>query len=125
MSKFLVRIACRWLLALPAILAVSPAQASFHTYQINEIFSNADGTVQFIELREAFSASGQNFLRGLTLTSGTGANQKSFTFPNDLPSFNTAGTSVLIGTQGFAALAVVTPDYVVPNGFLSLTNGTV
>jgi hypothetical protein len=31
---------------------------------------------------------------------------------------------VLIATQGFAQLGLVTPDYVIPNGFLPLTNGT-
>ena len=33
--------------------------------------------------------------------------------------------SFLVGTQGFAALNLVQPDYVVPNGFLFTTNGTV
>jgi hypothetical protein len=28
-------------------------QASFHTWDINEIFSNADGSIQHIEMREA------------------------------------------------------------------------
>jgi hypothetical protein len=37
----------------------------------------------------------------------------------------TAFTRVLIATQGFAALGIVTPDYVVPNGFLPLANATI
>ena len=102
-----------------------PALASFHTFRINEIYSNFDGTIQFIELKEASGASGQNFLRGLTLTSGSGANQKSFAFTNDLASFNTGGKSVLIATQGFAALGLVTPDYIVPNNFLAQPSGTI
>ena len=101
------------------------AHASFHTYQINEIYSNADGTIQFIELKEAAGSSGQNFFNGNTLTSGSGANQKTFAFPNNLPSFATAGTSVLIGTQGFAALGLVAPDFTVPDGFLSQPAGSV
>jgi hypothetical protein len=32
---------------------------------------------------------------------------------------------VLIATQGFAALGLVTPDYVIPNGFIPLANGTI
>ena len=36
------------------------AQAAFHLWQINEIFSNASGTVQFIELFDANS--GENFV---------------------------------------------------------------
>jgi hypothetical protein len=31
---------------------------------------------------------------------------------------------LLIGTTGFAALGIVTPDYTVPNGFFSLTGGS-
>lgn len=106
------------------MMAVS-AQASFHTFVINEIFSNADGTIQFIELREAFGASGQNFLGGHNLTSSSGADQKTFTFNVDLPSSATAGKFVLIGTNGFAALGLVTPDYVVPDGFLFRPSGSV
>jgi hypothetical protein len=37
----------------------------------------------------------------------------------------TANTRVLIGTDGFTALGLVTPDYVVPNGFLPIDGGTV
>ena len=98
--------------------AASTARASFHTYQISEIFSNADGTIQFVELHEAAGATGQNFLAGLSLVSSSGSNQKTFVFPANLPSFATAGTFVLIATQGFANLGLVAPDYIIPNGFL-------
>ena len=127
MFQVLTRITRCWAVALGFVsLALSQSSlASFHTYQINEIYSNFDGTIQFIELKEVFGAGGQNFLRGLTLTSGSGASQKSFMFPNNLPSFNTAGTSVLIATQGFAALGLVTPDYVVPDGFLAQPSGSI
>jgi Repeat of unknown function (DUF5648) len=101
------------------------AHASFHTFQINEIYSNADGTIQFIELKESAGASGQNFLAEHTLTSSSGGNRKTFVFPNNLPSPNTAGKSVLIGTQGFAALGLVAPDYTVPDGFLFQPDGEV
>lgn len=111
--------------ALAALVASTPSRASFHTYQINEIYSNADGTLQFIELKEAFGAGGQNFLRGLSITSGSGANTKSFTFPNNLPSSNTGGTSVLIATEGFAQLGLVTPDYIVPNNFIAAPAGRI
>ena len=113
------------MLALVALVASTPSRASFHTYQINEIYTNLDGTLQFIELKEAFGAGGQHFLRGLTITSGSGANTKSFTFPNNLPSANTGRTSVLIATQGFAQLGLVTPDYIVPNNFIVAPSGRI
>lgn len=105
--------------------AACAAQASYHTFQINELYSTPDGAIQFIELREASGASGQNFLAGITLTSGSGPGAKTFIFPSDLPSFATAGKFVLIGTASFAALGIVTPDYIVPDGFLSLPAGAV
>lgn len=111
--------------AIAAGVVSMAAHASFHTFVINEIFSNADGTIQFVELREAAGASGQGFLAGIRLISSSGANQKTFTFPGALPSQSTAGTSVLIGTQGFADLHIVAPDYIVPNGFLFLNSGSV
>jgi hypothetical protein len=99
------------------------AHAAFHLWQINEIYSNADGSVQFVEL--ATLSGGQQFLAGHAITSGqTGAQSKTFQFPNNLPG-DTTNRSFLIGTQGFAALNVMEPDFIVPDGFLFTTNGTV
>ena len=122
-----------------AILSLSGnAQASFHLWRITQLYSNADGTVQYIEL-EAL-ASGQQYLTGHGVTSAQGSSVHSYTFNQALPGDTAVTTggggyygggmvtsymSMLIGTQGFAALNVVTPDYVVPNGFLFSTNGTV
>ena len=114
--------AIRWLCAIVLLVSAGTARATFHLWQLNEIYSNADGTVQFIEL--ATSAGGQEFLGGHTITSSQGATTHSFTFPSDLPG-DTAGKTFLIGTTGFAALGLVTPDYIVPNGFLFTTNGSV
>ena len=108
------------------MLMATAASATFHTYQIQQIFSNADGSVQFMVLHEAVGFNGQEFLMGHTLTSQqSGGMAKQIVFPNDLGSNNTAGTFVLIATQGFAALNLVTPDYFVPNGFIPLSNGTI
>ena len=95
------------------------AHASFHLWKINEIYSNADGSVQFIELTT--QSGGQQFLANHSISGAPGA---SFTFPSNLPG-DTTNKSFLIGTQGFAALNVVAPDYIVPNGFLSISNGSV
>jgi hypothetical protein len=102
----------------------SAASASFHTFQIDEIFSNADGSVQYVVLHEAANFNGQSFLAGHTFTSTEMSTTQSFTFDSDLSGGNTAGQRVLIASQGFAQMGLVQPDYVVPNGFLPLTNGT-
>src|SRR5262249_5295456 len=74
---------------------------------------------------EVLGFNGQEFLVGHSLfaTPAMGMMQQ-FPFPSNLPSNNTAGTHVLIATQGFAALGIVTPDYIIPNGFIPLS-GTV
>src|SRR3990167_6424399 len=114
--------AIRWLCAIALVVSAGTARGTFHLWQLNEIYSNADGTVQFIELIAV--AGGQQFLAGHAITSSQGATTHSFTFPSDLPG-DSAGRTFLIGTTGFAALGLVTPDYVVPNGFLFTTNGGV
>jgi len=125
----------RYILALLSLLAAPAAWANFHLFQIEEMFSNADGTVQYVVLHETTGANGENLLGGHTLTSTSGGSTNTFVFPRDLPGgscgfYNcalspTAFARVLIATQGFAALGIVTPDYVIPNGFLPLANGTI
>jgi Ca2+-binding RTX toxin-like protein len=92
---------------------------SFHLFHVTELFTNATGTIQFVEL--VGESGGQNFLGNHTIEDlATG---QVFTFPADLPTnISTAGASVLLGTQGFADLGLVTPDYIIPDNFLSLTD---
>jgi hypothetical protein len=76
-------------------------------------------------LREEFGANGENFWSGQTLTATGPAGARTHVFPANLPNSSTAGRSVLVATQGFAALGILAPDYVIPNGFLPLTGGSV
>ncbi len=118
----------RWLcscVAAASLLAASAVLATFHTFQIDAIYSNADGTVQFVVLHEAFGLGGQEFLTGHAFQSTHAGVTNTYVFPNDLPSSNTAGRKVLIATQGFKALGLVTPDYVIPNAFLRTDGATV
>jgi hypothetical protein len=121
MMRLVARLAGGVMLA----MLMGPVHASFHTFVINEIYSSPDGTIQFVELREAAGLPGQNFLSGLSIVSSNGGSQKTYTFPNNLSSTATSGKSVLIATQGFADLGLVQPDYVVPNNFLFQPSGTV
>ncbi len=101
--------------------AGNESRAASHLWRINEIFSSADGTVQFIELREAFGASGENFISGHQIVS----NSRVYTIPSNVPG-NTAFRYLLFATPAFAALSgAPTPDFIFPAGmvpFLS-TNG--
>ena len=96
---------------------------TYHVFHINEVYSNTEGTVQFIEF--AGDADGQDEWAGHTITSSNGITTNTFNIPTNLPSEVTNGKSVLVATQGFADLGIVTPDYIIPNGFLFTTNGTV
>jgi hypothetical protein len=110
------------------------AHATYHTFTINEVFSSADGRVQFVELVESTpsdpyygtgNGNGQHMWAGKTLVSSSGSAQNAFVFPSNLPSALTSERSVLVGTQSFAALGIVTPDFVVRDNFFFLSNGTV
>lgn len=114
------------------LLVAGVASASFHTWQIAELYSNADGGIQFVVLRESQGSAGENLLAGHALTvTRTGGFAKTFVFPNDLPSSDTGNRYVLIATQGYvdaarsyAAFAAVMPDYVLPDQFLPTDGGT-
>jgi len=98
------------------------------TFQIDEIFSNADGTIQFIEVVDAGSHdcdSGEQHWSGQRLVAGGPAGPAILVFPSDLPTCHTSGRRILIATQGFANLGLVTPDFIVPNAFLQRPNGFV
>ena len=108
-----------------ATLSVVPAHAAFHLFRIDQIYSNADGSVQYVVIREASGANGENFWSGLSLrTTNAAGVAKNFQIPSNLPSSSTASRSVLIATAGFAALNIVTPDFTVPARFIPTDGGT-
>jgi hypothetical protein len=106
-----------------ALLVALPAAANFHLWTMSELYSSADGKVQFVELRALAGA--QQFLsgHGISATSPTGVTHD-FDFPKDLPG-DTGGKTMVIGTQSFADLHVVTPDYIVPDNFFFQGGGSV
>ncbi len=125
------------LIALATVSFIFPAtlRASQHLWDIQEVFTTADGSIQFIEFFTA--SSGQQFLNNFTLTEMNGANTLStFTFPNDLPlnsplaghpntASTTANQTFLVATANFQALFGIVPDYIIPAGFLTSGAGNV
>jgi hypothetical protein len=103
---------------------VVTADAAASTLQIDTIYSNADGAVQYVVLRETAGLNGQQALAGQTLTVTHLGAVKTFTFPADLPSSATANRRVLIASQGLAALHFIVPDYVFPDQFLATDGAT-
>ena len=120
------------------MVAASAARAEYHTFQVEQIFSNADGTVQFVVMYEFAGVNGENMWMGNELISTYNGGSQTFTFNKNLPGgiadgyydygmgalAQTANKRVLIATRGFATLGLVTPDFVVPNGFLPTGGGT-
>jgi hypothetical protein len=111
-------------LILATLLAAAPAaRATFHIVTIDEIYSNADGSVQYMVLLGR--ADQQNELSGHAIVTVSPGGPTNFVFPNNIHSSATNGKRILVATQGFAALNLVTPDYTVPNGFFPLASATV
>ena len=81
-----------------ALIASTSGLASDNSFRITELYSNLDGTVQFIQLRESSGLNGQHRLKGLTLRITHKDRIKEFVFPADLPSEATANEWVLIAT---------------------------
>ncbi len=76
--------------------------------------------MQFVEL--IGTKDDQELLGGHLLTS----NSSSYTFIGHLPASNTDGRSVLVATTAFADLpGAPTPDYILPDSFLSFQNDTI
>ena len=101
------------------VLNTDSAQAGFHLWDITEVYSNSDGTLQFIEWFT--SAEPEDQLGGRVVTTEVNA----YTFPNDLPSPVTGDHHFLMATAGFAALpGAPVPDFITPDGFIDVTNDT-
>ena len=101
-------------LFLSVLLVPFAASAAFHLWDITEVYSNGDGSVQFIEF--ATGTNNQDELIDHTLVSDLAT----FTFPTDLdpdPMGNgnnaTAGQHMLVATPAFASQpGAPTPDFV-------------
>lgn len=96
-------------------IAVLPAGAKSHTWRFSEAFSNADGTIQFIELHESMNLNDETLVPNHVISStGTG---KTYTIPPPNLPMTTANKRLLFATQGFANLpGAPTPDYIIPAG---------
>jgi len=103
-----------------SLLFAGTAGAVFHLWRIYEVFSSADGNVQYVMFETIVA--GQQYLQDHSFVAQQGTATHEFVFPNDLPG-DSASRKFLIATQGFVDLGLLKPDYVVPNGFLFLPNG--
>ena len=126
MKRFQIAIACGVMFA----FAAAPVQAFFHQWDFSEVFSNDDGTVQFIEMTT--SANTETVAVGIaTMTIQSTTNNKTFTFNHNLGP-NSANKRILIATSGFESSPglpttppLLTPDYTLAANFMSSTGDTI
>lgn len=106
-------------LAAPALLLMGFSSPSTprgsHLWDISEVFSNADGTIAFIELEECCGADDEIMLPQQWVTS----NAHVLPLGGGLLDGPTGNKSFLIATQGFANLpGAPAPDLIIPNHML-------
>lgn len=103
-------------------LGAAQAPAASHLWRFNELFTNADGTIQFVEMRECCGSTQEWHLIGKFMTAdGTG----DIVFFNHNLSPPTDHKYFLLGTEGYANLpGVPQPDFILPDGFLTTLGDT-
>ena len=121
MSRY--RIGIPTIAAAGAFAAAGAAFAGAHTWDVSEVFSTADGSVQFIELFEVAGGANEWHVGGLKVTSESTGNE--FTFPANLVAPPT-NKRILLATQSFADLdGAPTPDYIIPADFFAVGGDTI
>ena len=108
--------------AVAMIMAV-PCYAPYHLWNIRELYTDASGSLQFIELFDL--SGGQEFVGGQQIrVSNTGGTvTHTFNIPNSLAQ-NSFNRALLFGTAGLHAAGAPTPDFIIPDGFLFAAGGT-
>jgi hypothetical protein len=109
-----------------SLFVIPTAKGAQHFWELQEIYTNSSGTLQFIELFEPFA--GEQFVGGFDVEIvNIGATQtNTFTIPTNLPnSPSTAGRTFLLGTAGIQAAGGPAPDYIIPDNFLFIAGGTI
>ncbi len=91
------------------------SNASFHLWDIAEIYSNADGTIQFIELYT--NDANQGIISNQTLSAESDGNTVNFVIPSDVDN-NTSNRRLLFATAQFSKqIGAINPDFVIPDQF--------
>ncbi|MEI8194747.1 MAG: PEP-CTERM sorting domain-containing protein [Phycisphaerae bacterium] len=106
-----------------AVLGVNAlqAQATFHLWQFDQVFTNATGTQQYIEMYSGFA--GQGFLNDGFFPPAPAhlkSDASDFAFPHDLNTIvhDTNNQHLLIATAGFNPGGLI-PDYTIPAHFFT------
>jgi len=108
---------------LTALTVTSLAVGGAHTWDVWEVFSNSDGTIQFVELRETGGGNAETGIAGHIVSSAPSGGSHTI---STTPPATTANKSFLIGTVAFAALPGAPPvDETLPDNFLDAFDSSV
>jgi len=107
------------------MMIATPARAAFHLWNLQELYSNSSGTLQFIELFTT-SNTQTNFsvVRSIAVSNVGATLTNTFNLPTGTLA-PTANRSLLFGTAGIQAAGGPAPDYIIPNGFLFPAGGSI
>lgn len=105
----------RFAISLAFTLCPIAATAGIHTWDVREVFSNADGTIQFVELWEAAGTAFETGVGNGTVSSST----HTFVMTEGAVAVPTTNKFFLLGTAAYAALpGAPQPDATIPAGFV-------
>ena len=116
----------RWLVALGLAIALRspPACAFVHLWDFVEIFSNADGSVQFVEMSTVGASERVLTAAVVRSLASFQAGEPDFQFSRNLVG-STANRRLLLATQGFASSpGAVAPDFILPDDFFEIGGDT-
>jgi hypothetical protein len=98
------------------------------SFRVSQIYSNLDGSIQYITLTETQGLNGQHHFTGLTLTATHEGVTKQFIFPADLSTDQTANLSIVVATGTWAeweAWCCFLPGVAIPARFLPTDGGSI
>jgi hypothetical protein len=110
---------------LSTVARAQPGCAVCGVWAIEQVYSNADGSIQFLMVQSARYDAGHfvaQQLAGQTLIASDGVTERRISFTTEIP--DVTNRPILIATREFADLGLIKPDYIMPAGFLSQRNGS-
>ena len=107
-----------------ALALATPAQAAFHLWNICEVYTDASGSLQFIEFFTTFGFQQSVGAQTIFVTNAANTVTHSFTIPAHLPS-DSASHAFLIGTAGITNFGAPTPNYIIPTNFFFNDGGRI
>jgi hypothetical protein len=118
-------------------VALTATAAAQSTFRVSQVFSNLDGSIQYVSLTETAGLDNQGMFKGLTLTITHAGVAKQFTFYDNLATFRTAHLTIVVAATPDVVPAPSIPDntgnyivqghpdFVVPARFVPGDGGTI